>query len=372
MYGAMIGDVAGSTFERHNVKTKDFPLFPEGSRFTDDTVMTVAVAAALLRHKRDGADLPAALVEEMQGFGRKYSGVGYGGMFIRWLFSENPQPYNSFGNGSAMRVSPCGLIAETLDEALELAKASAEVTYNHPEGIKGAQATAAAIYLAKNGASKAEIRHYVEEHFYVLDQTLDEIRPDYSFDVTCQGSVPQAIIAFLESNNFEDAIRNAISIGGDSDTIAAIAGGIAWTYYGRNGIQPDMLKMKEQIRLPEDLQVVADQFEAYCFPDKQGTKNTHWYIWRGVGDYQYYVECDYQEIMPMAAHFNLSETECIRVFGRCAYFVSTTRKRIALLPFPSLVYGGMYDELPAGPECSAIELDYDQYLLEPFAWPEKQ
>ena len=262
MYGAIIGDIAGSTFERQNVKTKDFPLFPEGSRFTDDTVMTVAVAAALLRHKRDGADLSSALVEEMQGFGRKYAGAGYGGMFINWLFSDDPQPYNSFGNGSAMRVSPCGLIAETLEEALMLAKASAEVTHNHPEGIKGAQAAAAAVFLAKQGAGKAEIRAYITENYYSLDFTLDQIRPSYRFDVTCQGSVPQAIQAFLESESYEDTIRNAISIGGDSDTIAAIAGGIAWAYYGRNGVQPDMQRMKESIFLPEDLQAVVEEFES--------------------------------------------------------------------------------------------------------------
>lgn len=263
MYGAIIGDTVGSIYERHNIKTKDFPLFSEGSRFTDDTVMTVAVAAALLRYKQDGIDLSKALVEEMQGFGRKYAGAGYGGMFIRWIFSDDPQPYNSFGNGSAMRVSPCGLIAETLDEAPELAKCSAEVTHNHPEGIKGAQAAAAAVFLAKHGSSKEDIRAYITEHFYPLDFTLDEIRPTYRFDVTCQGSVPQAIEAFLESDSYEDAIRNAISIGGDSDTIAAIAGGIAWAYYGRNGIQLDMLAMQEQISLPEDLRAVVDAFDDF-------------------------------------------------------------------------------------------------------------
>ena len=199
----------------------------------------------------------------MQGFGRKYSGAGYGGMFIRWIFSDDPQPYNSFGNGSAMRASPCGLIAETLDEALELAKCSAEVTHNHPEGIKGAQAAAAAVFLAKHGSGKEDIRAYITEHFYPLDFTLDEIRPTYRFDVTCQGSVPQAIEAFMESDSYEDTIRNAISIGGDSDTIAAIAGSIAWAYYGRNGIQSDMLAMQEQISLPEDLRAVVDAFDDF-------------------------------------------------------------------------------------------------------------
>lgn len=263
MYGAIIGDIVGSVYEFNNIKVKDFPLFSLGSTYTDDSVMTVAVASALLRNRLHGDRLETAMVEEMQYFGRKHPAAGYGGMFINWLHSDNPQPYYSYGNGAAMRVSPCGLIAETLEEALYLAAQSAEVTHNHPEGIKGAQATAAAIFLARAGCSKDEIGGYICDHFYMLTKTLDEIRPDYYFDVTCQGSVPQAIIAFLESTSYEDAIRNAISLGGDSDTIAAITGAIAWAYYGRNGIQPDMQAMLSSVWLPEDMQAVIDRFQEY-------------------------------------------------------------------------------------------------------------
>lgn len=233
MLGAIIGDVVGSVYEWHNIKTKEFELFDTFSTFTDDTVMTVAVAKALcaVLETYDTDKFKEELVLQMQAFGRKYSGRGYGGKFAQWLKSADPKPYNSFGNGSAMRVSACGYLAANIEQALEFAKTSAEVTHNHPEGIKGAQATAAAIFLAKCGKPKAEIKRYIEENFYKLDKTLAEIRPTYRFDVTCQGSVPQAIQAFLESTDFEDAIRNAISIGGDSDTIAAIAGSIAWAYY---------------------------------------------------------------------------------------------------------------------------------------------
>lgn len=238
MLGAIIGDVVGSVYEWNNIKTKDFELFKPNCFFTDDTVMTVAVAKALLvtREKaaesKNKASFKKELVKQMQDFSRRYPNRGYGGMFAQWLAAENPKPYNSFGNGSAMRVSPCGYIAVELEEALELAKASAEVTHNHPEGIKGAQAVAAAIFLALR-ESKEKIKQYIEENFYMLDKTIDEIRPDYSFNETCQETVPQAIQAFLESDSFEDAIRNAISLGGDSDTLAAITGSIAWAYYYR-------------------------------------------------------------------------------------------------------------------------------------------
>lgn len=238
MYGAIIGDIVGSKYEFNNIKTKDFPFISRGCRFTDDTVMTVAVARALLRCRAEEAPLKQILVQEMQLLGRRYPNAGYGGMFSSWLYEKDPQPYNSFGNGSAMRVSPCGLIAATLEEAVGLARASAEVTHNHPEGIQGAEATAAAIFLARIGKDKEEIGRYICRHYYDLSQTLDEIRPDYSFNETCQDTVPQAIIAFLESTSFEDAIRNAISLGGDSDTLAAITGAIAWSYYrfpGRSG-----------------------------------------------------------------------------------------------------------------------------------------
>ena len=263
MFGAIIGDIVGSAYEFYSTKDKEFTLFSDYSRFTDDSVMTVAVASALLRHKESNVDLHQAMVQEMQYFGRKYPNAGYGGMFRRWLMKRHPEPYNSFGNGSAMRVSPCGLIAGSLEEALELAKASAEVTHNHPEGIKGAQAAAAAVFLAKTGADKEKIRRYICDHFYDLSKTLDEIRPEYRFDVTCQGSVPEAITAFLESTGYEDTIRNAVSLGGDSDTQAAIAGGIAWAYYGRDELQPDMIALREQIRLPEAFMEIIDEFELY-------------------------------------------------------------------------------------------------------------
>lgn len=231
MYGAIIGDIAGSVYEFHNIKSKEFKFISANCRFTDDTAMSIAVANAFVRSVSENMNFKSLIVEEMQYIGREYPHAGYGGMFRRWLASETPAPYNSFGNGSAMRVSACGLFALSLEEALSLAKESAEVTHSHPEGIKGAQATAAAIYLAKTHKSRDEIRKYIEENFYSLDFTLDEIRPAYQFDVTCQGSVPQAIVAFLESESYEDAIRNAISIGGDSDTIAAVTGGIAMAYY---------------------------------------------------------------------------------------------------------------------------------------------
>ena len=231
MYGAIIGDIAGSKYEWHSIKTKEFPLFSEGCRFTDDTVMTVAVAKALIIAREEQRSFKKVLVETMQDFGRRYPRAGYGGGFRNWIKAKHPEPYGSFGNGSAMRVSPCGLMAVTLEEALDLARASAEVTHDHPEGIKGAEATAAAVFLAKSGRSKEEIRDYIREHYYPLDKTLDEIRPTYRFDVTCQGSVPEAIEAFLESESYADAIRGAISLGGDSDTQASIAGAIAWSYY---------------------------------------------------------------------------------------------------------------------------------------------
>lgn len=228
MYGAMIGDKVGSRFEFDPIKTKDFELFTDESTFTDDTVMTVAVARALMSYKKHGGDFKEILIEQMLYLGNKHPHAGYGAMFSDFLHSDNPQPYGSYGNGSAMRVGPVGLYAESIEEALELAKQSAEVTHNHPEGIKGAQAIAVAVFLAKTGESRDYIRAFINHHFYPLDFTLDDIRGKYHFDVTCQGSVPPAIVAFLESTSFEDAIRNAISLGGDSDTLAAITGGIAW------------------------------------------------------------------------------------------------------------------------------------------------
>lgn len=223
--GAIIGDIIGSVYEWHNIKTTGFPLFGKHSMFTDDSVLTVATMDCILHQ--------AYFAQSYQLYGRKFPFAGYGGFFMEWIEDEDPKPYNSWGNGSAMRVSPAGWACNTLDEVLDLAKRSAEVTHNHPEGIKGAQAIASTVFLARTGKTKAEIKQFIEQTFnYDLNRTLDEIRPDYQFDVSCQGSVPEAIIAFLESTDFESAIRLAISLGGDSDTIACITGGIAEAFYG--------------------------------------------------------------------------------------------------------------------------------------------
>ena len=279
MFGAFIGDIVGSKYEFDNIKTKQFPLFSEGCDYTDDSIMTVAMAEAILRCSRENrcteADFRDVLVQTMQQFGRKYPHPtgAYGGRFADWLYQKNPQPYNSYGNGSAMRASPCGMIAVTLEEALCLGRVGADVTHNHPEGIKGAQATAAAVFFAKSGKSNAEIRQYIGEHFYPLDFTLDSIRAGYRFDVSCQGSVPQAIVAFLESDSFEDAIRNVISIGGDCDTTGAITGAIAWVYYATQSgdwynetVDAAMQSIKNQAitYLPEEFITINRDFHALC------------------------------------------------------------------------------------------------------------
>lgn len=250
--GAIIGDIAGSRFEFcDDWKSTEFQLFTENCEFTDDTVMTVAVADWLL----NGRDL----VESMQDWGRRYPNRGYGGMFYDWLFTQqNPQPYNSYGNGSGMRVSPVGFYAQSLEEALDLAKRSAEVTHNHPEGIKGAQAIASAIYLARTGKDKKYIREYLQSTFeYDLCRTCDDIRPDYCFNETCQGSCPEAIIAFLDSSSFESAIRLAVSLGGDSDTIACMTGGIAAAYYGISA----RLVERAMTFLPDDIRQTVRNFD---------------------------------------------------------------------------------------------------------------
>ena len=225
MLGAIIGDIIGSRFEFHNIKTKEFTLFHPLCDFTDDSVMTLAVTCALLDSKPDYSDLSQKAIQYMQKLGAELypNGRGYGGMFRKWLQSDNPQPYNSWGNGSAMRVSPCGWFGKDLDEVKLLSRLVTEVTHNHPEGLKGAEATAVAVFLARTGLSIDEIRDFIMENYYNVD---------FTFDVSCQGSVPQALVAFFESTSYEDAIRNAISIGGDSDTIGAITGGVAEAYYG--------------------------------------------------------------------------------------------------------------------------------------------
>lgn len=234
MLGAIIGYVAGSVYEFRPVQGcwEDFPLFTPESSFTDDTVMTLAVADAL-RLEKDPARLPAMLIDKMHEYGRRWPRAGYGMRFAQWLMLDERDPYNSFGNGSAMRVAAAGWAASSLEEAEELAGLSAEVTHNHPEGIKGAQATAGAIYLARQGKSRQDIRDYAaQRHGYDMDRSLAKIRETYRYDVTCQGSVPEAIIAFLESEDFEQAIRKAIWLRGDADTQAAIAGSIAEAFYG--------------------------------------------------------------------------------------------------------------------------------------------
>ena len=259
MLGAILGDMVGSPFEfdHNNYKHKDFALLSEKSHFTDDTVMTVAVARGLITGQGDAQKTFAEVQHEMQYWGRKYPDAGYGGMFGQWLRAEHPQPYGSFGNGSAMRVVAAGWLFDTLDKTLEMAKVTAEVTHNHPEGIKGAQAMAAAIFLARTSHSKPEIRQYVGQTFgYDLSRTCDEIRPGYRHVETCQQTVPEAIIAFLESNSFEDALRNAVSLGGDSDTLACITGGIAEAFYG----MPQELRKETMQRLPEDLREAYELF----------------------------------------------------------------------------------------------------------------
>jgi ADP-ribosyl-[dinitrogen reductase] hydrolase len=241
--GAIAGDVIGSVFEWERIKTKSFDLFSPATDFTDDSVMTIACAEVLL-HKGEYADA-------YRRWGNAYPGRGYGGMFARWLMQDETGPYNSFGNGSAMRVSPVGFAFTTLEETLKEAKRSAEVTHNHPEGIKGAQATACAIFLARTGSTKEQIHKTISDRFhYDLTRTVDSIRPAYSFNETCQLTVPEAIIAFLDSTDYEDAIRNAVSLGGDSDTLACITGGIAAAFYRSI---PEEIAARTTRLLPKDM-----------------------------------------------------------------------------------------------------------------------
>ena len=258
MWGAIIGDIVGSIYEFHNIKTKDFELFSPDCFFTDDTVMTVAVAKALLESGGNYYLFAKGVTDEMKYFGRKYPHAGYGGKFRVWLRQYEPLPYDSYGNGSAMRVSACGFAAKTLEEAVHLAYNSAYCSHNHYEGVKGACAAAVAIFLAKNGSGIDEIREHICRYYYNIDFTLDEIRDTYSFNETCQDTVPQALEAFFESNDFEDAIRNAISIGGDSDTLAAITGGIAEAYYGI----PDEIIAQARTYLDDFLLETVDRFNS--------------------------------------------------------------------------------------------------------------
>lgn len=256
MLGAIIGDYVGSRFEWNNIKIKEFELFHNNCQLTDDSIMTIAVADALLNVQFDYKKLSSEAVRAMQFWGRKYPNRGYGTHFEMWIGSSNPEPYNSYGNGSAMRVSPCGWIGNDIETVKKLSRLVTEVSHNHPEGIKGAEATAVSIFLARTGYSLDEIRDYVMDNYYNVDFRLDDIRKTYFFDVSCQGSVPQALAAFFESYNFEDAIRNAISIGGDSDTIAAITGAVAEAYYGI----PPFIKKRIKLFLDEEQLSVVNRF----------------------------------------------------------------------------------------------------------------
>lgn len=251
MLGAILGDIIGSTREWKRIKTEEFELFPVGSKFTDDTVMTIATADALLNGK--------SFDQSYHEWGNKYPNAGYGGMFRKWLKSDNPKPYNSFGNGSAMRVSPVGWLNNNLDDVRLNAYHSAIPTHNHKEGIKGAESIAIAILMArKYPGEKDKIKQTIRKYFgYNLNRTIEEIRPNYRFDSTCQGSVPEAIICFLESNSYEDAVRKAISLGGDSDTLACIAGGIAEAYFGI----PNHIYSKLNNYLPNDMWKIINQFK---------------------------------------------------------------------------------------------------------------
>ena len=253
MYGAIFGDIVGSPYEfDRGEKTKLFRLFTETSTYTDDTVMTLAVSAALVEAgpTADPSKISDLVARWMRKLGKDHPDAGYGGRFSQWLRDPDMGPYNSFGNGSAMRVSPAGWFYDSIERTREVARATAMVTHNHPEGIKGAESVASVIFFARNGWTKPMLKSYVQREFgYDLDRTLDEIRPNYHMDETCQGSVPEAIIAFLEAEDFEDAIRGAVSIGGDTDTVACIAGSMAEAYYG----VPDEFREEVVDRLPEDL-----------------------------------------------------------------------------------------------------------------------
>ena len=261
MYGAILGDMIGAPYEfdRGN-KSKDFEMFNDKVKYTDDTVMTIAVAEALMEVESNSDDdaIRNTLVQKMQDWGHRYPNAGYGGRFRVWLTQRDPEPYNSWGNGSAMRVSSVGWLYDSLEETRRMARLSADVTHNHPEGIKGAEATASAICMARNGFSKDDIKDYIINEFqYDLSRTCDEIRPNYHHVESCQETVPEAITAFLEGESFEDVIRTAVSLGGDCDTLTCIAGGIAEAFYG----VPDEMKEECSSRLPEDMIKVLDAFE---------------------------------------------------------------------------------------------------------------
>lgn len=259
LMGAILGDIVGSIYEFDPHKATDINLQDKRMDYTDDTIMTIAVADWILNDKRHTMN---GLVERMQQWGRRYPHPmgAYGNMFSQWLRSDNPMPYNSWGNGSAMRVSAVGFAFDTLEETMNVAKKCTEVTHNHPEGIKGAQATAAAIFMARTGSTKKEIRRFITDTFgYNLDRSCDDIRPTYGFDGSCQGTVPESIIAFLDSKDYEDALRLCISLGGDADTMGAITGAIAGAYYNK---MPYALYEFGMEKLPKDIQNVVGLFNS--------------------------------------------------------------------------------------------------------------
>lgn len=282
MYGAIIGDIIGSAYESTGIKTKRFLLFPMNTSITDDSIMTVAVSRALMSWNREKESLHDAMIRSMRKYGWKYPDPPgkYDIKFQSWLTSYGAARYNSCDNGSAMRVSPCGLLATSLEEALELARITTEVSHNTNEAIKGAMAVAAAVYLAKTGSNKEEIRQYIQDEFYPMNRPLDELRLTYQYDKSCQGSVPQAILAFLESRSYEDAIRNAISLGGDANTMATIAGSIAWSYYrfqNRGEMTADMKKLREQAEkyMPKEFMETEKLFKVFCWKTAKQANQTN-------------------------------------------------------------------------------------------------
>lgn len=261
MYGAILGDIIGEPFEfdRGN-KSKEFPLFCKHPRFTDDTVMTIAICDGILKAGQDSDEITmkTQMITSMQLWGHKYPHAGYGGRFYQWLAMENTKPYNSWGNGSAMRVASVGWLFETLERTREVARWSAEVTHNHPEGVKGAESVAAIIWMGRNGYSKEQIKEYVIQEFkYDLSRTCDEIRPTYHHVESCQETVPEAITAFLEGTSFEDVIRTAVSLGGDCDTLTDIATAMAEAFYGC----PEEMKAKCIEYTRKDMHEVMDEFD---------------------------------------------------------------------------------------------------------------
>lgn len=257
LYGAIIGDIVGSRFEFNNIKTKQFELFTDQCDFTDDTVETVAVADAIIKSKKNSTNLSAETIKSLVHFCNKHTGRGYGDRFVRWIKEENPQPYYGNSNGAAMRVSAVGWVAKNMDELAEMVFAVTAISHNHPDAIFYSEAVCAAIFLARNGKSMNEIKSYINEEYFPIDFSVADIRQNYEYDVTCKGTVPQALQCFFESTDFEDAIRNAISIGGDSDTVGAITGAIAEAYYGI----PEPIKEQAKGYLYWDLYNVITEFE---------------------------------------------------------------------------------------------------------------